>query len=751
MKSKRLISKFLLISGLLAVSLSFSQISFAIDNNNIQDLNELNSFNKTFNQPFQNISQNGASYSKYLDESDVYYKKGMEFYEQNQYSKAINMLEKALKLTPERIKTRTNLAVIYINRGTYYFNKKSKYENAASDYRKAIYYLKYDGYKPTSNIANKNLRIAEKNLKNILSVLNYNTDKNSRFKRAKALRGEGKFKEAIVEFQEALRRNRSDPEINEALGDMYKALQKKKLAVHYYREAVLKKQGDPGLHLKYAKMLQDLGNNDLAVKEFNLALNMGNDTQKNEILKTLENIWIQKIKQNARDASAHMNLGVVLQKEHNLNGALREYKIAESINPNDVTTRLNLGTLYQAKKQYRVAIKAYNTILQVKPNYNLAHYYKGTVLRDTGRLKGAIQEFQTVLRQNPNYKAKEALFETVKLFKNPNDIINILSTFARNNPHDPVAQFKYAFYLHSINRFDEAMEYYQRTLKADPAYTDAYLNIASLYKQKNQIPLAIAILKKGLKVMPNNKKINNMITLIKSEAATVRYQYALKLHTEGKYQEAIKEYQNIIQISEPDSDLYVNLGAAYQALKDNDKAIEAYKKAIEINDGNSTAYYYMGTAYFKEKDYEKALTSYQKALAINPDDKNIKQAIDSSKQVMTNKILEKGINEYNDGKYEQALLTFNTALITAPKDADIYYQRGMVYDTLKKYPLAISDYKHAIMYNPALDIAYYSMAVDYDSLKNYSEAKKWYEKFINESDNQDDEYVKYSKQRLTQL
>lgn len=748
MKVEKLIPEYFVYSCVIAGFLAFNTSCHAFDG--VNSLKPV--VNEPFNNSFQNINYNDSNQSQYLDEGDVYYKKGMEFYKENEYSKAINMLEKSLNVAPDRIKTRTNLSVAYINRGTYFFNKESAYEKAANDYRNAIYYLKYDGYDLSTRLAQENIDIAYGNLDNVLSQMNIDKSRSSRLKTARALRGQGKFREAIVEFKEVLKDGSVGPEPYESVGDLYRALQKHELASDYYRKALAENKNDAGLHLKYAKALQDIGKDDFAVKEFNIALNIGKEGQKDEILRSLEQIWVEKIKQNPRDASAHMNLGVVLQKKGDFKGAHREYKIAESINPNDITTRLNLGTLYQEKNQYSTALRAYDSILQVKPEHLLAHYYKGTALRDKGDLEEAIKEFQFILRHSSDHKkAKEALFETVLLFKNPNDIVNILETFARNNPRDAVAQFKYAFYLHSIDRFDEAMEYYHRTIKADPTYTEAYLNIANIYKQREEIPLAVSILEKGLKVMPENKRVDEMLTLVKSEVATVRYQYALQMHTKGEYEKAIKEYKNIIRISEPDSDLYVNLGAAYQALNNNEQAIDAYKKAVEINDNNATAYYYLGTAYFSMEDFEKALKSYQKALAINPDDENIKQAVDSSKQVMTDKILEKGISEYNRGDYKQSLLTLNTALITSPENADIYYHRGMVYDAMEKYPLAISDYKLAVRYNPGLDIAYYALAVDYDILKNYPEAKKWYNKFINEADNKNNEYVKYSKERILQL
>jgi len=697
---------------------------------------------------FRDITNNAENYSQYLDESDIYYKKGMEAFQANQYSTAIDLLKKALELSPERNTTRTNLAVAYINRGSYFFNTEKNFDQAASDYRNAVYYLEYDGYAPPGTQTDENLYIAKTNLNRVRSEIGAGPWMSS----AKALRGQGKFTDSVVEFKFALEKDKNNVEIYEALGDLYRVLQRSNLSVDNYKQALSIDSSSPELHLKFARALQDIGQDEIAVKEFNIALNTCTEDKKEEILKDLESIWIEKIKANRTDAAAHMNLGVVLQKKGDLDGALTEYKIAESIEPNNVTTRLNLGTLFQAKKKYITALRAYDTILQVKPDHILAHYYKGTALKEMNRLDEAINEFQYILRKDSKNKmAKDALFETVMLFPDRNNTVNTLSIFARNNPEDPISQYKLAFYLHSINRPDEAITYYHKTIKADPSYTDAYLNIAKIYQEQNKEELAISVLKNALEKMPENKKITDMIALIESEAATLRYHNALQMHTKGQYEEAINEYRKIIEISEPDSDLYVNLGAAYQALNDNKQAIAAYEKAVNINESNSTAYYYLGTAYFQEEQYEKALKTYQKALAIDPKNENIKQAIKSSQQVMTAKLLEKGISEYNGGKYKEALLTLNTALITSPDNADIYYQRGMVYDTMQKYPLAISDYENAVKYNTELIMAFYALAVDYDTLKNYPMAKKYYRKFIEQSPNQEDEYVKYSKQREAQL
>ncbi len=248
----------------------------------------------------------------------------------------------------------------------------------------------------------------------MLTAAQISTSKASRLKIARELRGQGRFREALVEFNEALEGNQTDLPLYISMGDISSVLQNEKTAIKYYQKAIAYNSKSSELHLKLAKSLHNSGDIDKAIKEYNVVLNTAKNDEKGEILKSLENIWTKKLQENPQDATSHMNLGVVLQQEGDYDGALKEYQTAEAISPNDITTRLNMGTLFQAKKDYATAIKAYDTILQIKPDDLLTHYYRGTALRDIGQPVEAIKEFQYVLNSDPNnIKAKEAFFDTL--------------------------------------------------------------------------------------------------------------------------------------------------------------------------------------------------------------------------------------------------------------------------------------------------------------------------------------------------
>lgn len=692
------------------------------------------------------------TYNQYNDEADVYYKNGTDYLNSHKYSQAIDAFIKVLKIQPTNNNARISLSVAYINRGTYFYNELKDTKQAANDYRNAIYFLKYDDGISNTDLCKENLDIALANLNNLFLMEKIGTDKASRLKAGKELRGQGKFREALVEFSNALQNNKSDIKPLADMGDMYSVLQNDKSALKAYRQAVSYDSGNIDLRLKLARALHNTGDIENAVKEYNIALNTPNIQDRNDILTTLETIWVKKLQENPQDAKSHMNLGVVLQKKGDYNGALNEYQYAEAITPDDLTIRLNLGTLYQAMKDYPTAINAYDTILSINPEHLLAHYYKGTALKEAGSLEDAVKEFQFVLSKNPGNKdAKEALFETIKMFPDTGAVTSIFYTFAQNNPTDPLAQYKYALNLHAAGKLDDALVYYNKTITLDPTISDAYLNIANIYKYKKNNYKAIETLQKGMKSASDKSQIKEMLSNLKSESANTRYQTALDYHNKGKYDLAIKEYLALINESEPDSDLYVNLGAAYQASKRYTEAVNAYKKAISIDSKNSTALYYLGTVYSALGRNQEALTYYQKALALDPSNEDIKNAIAQSKKTQNENNLQKGIDLYNKGKYNDALLVFNTLAMKDQANGQLYYYRGMVYDALTKYQLAIADYKLAVKYRPDINYAYYATAVDYDSLKNYAEAKRWYTLFIEKSGTKSDQYTQYAKERVKQI
>ena len=83
------------------------------------------------------------------------------------------------------------------------------------------------------------------------------------------------------------------------------------------------------------------------------------------------------------------------------------------------------------------------------------------------------------------------------------------------------------------------------------------------------------------------------------------------------FREAVKTYSSIVEMSPEESQVYVDLGYAYENDGQPEKALESYLKAIPLNNGQyATAYLRAGIVYSRQSDPKNALSMFDKAEAL---------------------------------------------------------------------------------------------------------------------------------------
>ena len=273
------------------------------------------------------------------------------------------------------------------------------------------------------------------------------------------------------------------------------------------------------------------------------------------------------------------------------------------------------------------------------------------------------------------------------------------------------------------------------------------MNIASIYRQEKNNEKVAETLSKANLLFPNNSKVQEMLSEYKEERTYNLIEKASNLYNKKDYNDAIITYK---AIEKPDAEVYLGIGACYQAMERYDEAINNYKKALSMDSANPNVYYFLGLACLYKKDYnnsEMYLTRAKQLDDLNPD---IQDAYKSLQFAKSEDLMNKGIKLFEDGKNDAAITNFNNAINLCKENGYAFYYRGLAYDTKGDNAKAISDYSKAIALNPELTMAYYSMALSYDALKNTAEAKKMYQKFLQEN-KANDEYTTYAKQRLSEI
>lgn len=114
------------------------------------------------------------------------------------------------------------------------------------------------------------------------------------------------------------------------------------------------------------------------------------------------NLISQAIRINPNVASAHANLGLVLQKLNRPNDALTSYEKALAINPDSAEVYNNRSSALKELKRPTDALRSCDQALRLNPRYGEAHISRGNALVDLKRFTEAIAAYSKALEILPN-------------------------------------------------------------------------------------------------------------------------------------------------------------------------------------------------------------------------------------------------------------------------------------------------------------------------------------------------------------
>lgn len=671
---------------------------------------------------------------------------GQEYLSNYQYSSAITEFKNALKINYLDNSARIGLVNAYLARGTYNANNEKNYEKAANDYRSALFYLSM--YPNANSVKNSAHAITQVNgnLDRCLEFTKFDLSPKSRFENAKRLRAEGNFAAAGYEFSQALGDKEYVAESFKQIGDIMKLFGNDTKSAEYYRKAVAVNPNDIPLRLSYAKVLDKLGSEELAVEEYNYILTKS--VENKEVLYSLERIYKKKLESNPNDADAIANLGAILQKQGKFEEALAQYQKAESIDPSNINTRINVGTLYQQKGDYRTAVIAYDSVLILYPDNIQANLYKAQSLAAQGENKSAQTYFKKVLSLDPNNEiAQNEMFNSAKASLSPAQFIDYVKKNSNGTNSDDIL-YNYALELHKQNKLDDAITVYSEITK-NSTNPEVFVNLAIAQGQMSNYDNAMTTLNSANAKFPNNSQILNAIKDISSQNIASKFDKAAEYFNNGDYENAIKEYG---KIQPPTAESMLGIASSYQNLGNSQKAIDFYLKAFSLKPTDSDIAYYIGAMYAEQENWNSAEEFIRKSLQLNKNNEKAQIYLDTILAQNNADMLNKAINSYDEGKYNESLATLNKLLVTDPMNAYAFYYRGMVYDLLEDRTKAINDFKNALKYgNPEeLYVINYNIAVDYDTMEKYKEAIPYYQKYIS-SNAPEDELKQYASSRLEEL
>lgn len=175
------------------------------------------------------------------------------------------------------------------------------------------------------------------------------------------------------------------------------------------------------------------------------------------------------------------------------------------------------------------------------------------------------------------------------------------------------------------------------------------------------------------------------------------YNLGITYFNDRKYNEALKQFNKVIQALPGFEKPYYGRGLIYEKQKKYDTAIADFKKVIEINPNDYKSYYYLGKIQVRQKQYKEAEKNLTKAKTINPD--------------FAPAYYELGNIYYNQNQYRQAIPHLRKASELQPENPDFHRKLGDCYYRSQVFYSAYNELKTTIALRPSDAIAYFMLGI----------------------------------------
>jgi Bardet-Biedl syndrome 4 protein len=293
-----------------------------------------------------------------------------------------------------------------------------------------------------------------------------------------------------------------------------------------------------------------------------------------------------------------------------------------------------------------------------------------------------------IARNNGKISESLSLFkDSHSLFKYSSDVSYILKEIGKN------------FYL--LGKFSDSIDIYNNVLHKNKDDWDCYYHIGLIFFNVKKYKKAEEYMNEALKI---------------NKCKEVLIAYGKIFLKNNKIEEAIKKFEDVLNISPNDTNLLSILGGLYLKKKDKDKAMKYYNKVLNYDKKYSKSLIGLESIYQNEGDEE---TSYNLLSIGNSSNPN-------SAYIWNNL----GMWYLSKDKKIFASTCLKRALYLAPFEWTISFNLGLVYLKNEQYVSSFIHMNTAANLNKNNYLIYLYLGIICSELNNDNNAKNCFEKAL---------------------
>ncbi len=416
-------------------------------------------------------------------------------------------------------------------------------------------------------------------------------------------------------------------------------------------------------------------------------------------------------------ADYHFTLAEIYSASNQTDKAIEHLNKTLLYDPQSTTVLLKLAYQYIKKGQIIKSMSSVETILDINPKHKKAVIFLGGLYTSMNMHLQAEAHYRQVLNHYPKNHPDQleislhlgtCLLQQGNQGNKEKEAKSIFQNIAK---HSDKEKHQAYYYLGHISQKEgnipQAQKHYKKALALQADFHIAMLALVETYEQTNQLKQAVSLLESFSQKFEPNEQIALQLAKLyiyqqDYEKAYAQYEIVLAfrpddlnfqirmaflLMKQKKYNMALNHLQGILKQAPQADRIHFYIGAIYEELKSYRKAIKAFMQVPSTSAYYNEARIYAAYLENKQKQPQKAQKILEEALATT--------------QQVTSKLFLVYASLLNDMKqYDQAISSLATAVKQFPKDENLHFILGSLYDKVDRKEDTIKTMKYILSMNP---------------------------------------------------
>jgi len=368
-----------------------------------------------------------------------------------------------------------------------------------------------------------------------------------------------------------------------------------------------------------------------------------------------------------------------------------EISLAEARLPVDNPRALDLlAGYYEDKKLYTKALPLFDAALKIAPDRVEALVGRGNILRLMGDYEEAIK----------------SLSDALKL-----------------DERDPEIPYRIGLTNLDMGEADPAIKQFGQVLLMDKDDVDAMLGLGDAYLLKEEPENAEPPFRQATVIAKRRtdawRRLGTCLELQgKNDDAACHVSIGWIYTKKGKYDEAMKEFRQAVDMKRDDPTALFMVGYVYDLQGRWAEAIKTYSKVVKVDKEYARAYNNMGLDQDLLGKTSQALKAMKKAVQLDPE--NIEYLINI------------GNAYYHGKKFKEGARAFSTVIDLDSEIPHAWTGLARCQKSNRQYKDAAESYEAALqlLEEPAPDLHLITGIIYHENLKNYKSALEHYEAYV---------------------